>query len=64
MFNHETEIRFHRLLLALAKFERNIELMRQKLAKEYNFEPFAAFQRIDRDCNGFITKEELIDFLK
>jgi len=64
MFNHETELRFHRLLLAIAKFEKNIEESKQMLANNIRFEPYAAFKRLDRDCNGYLTKEEILEFLR
>lgn len=37
------------LLYALAKFEQRIELKRQYLATNENFEPYMAFMRLDRD---------------
>lgn len=36
------------LLLTLAKHEKGIELKRIFLAENENFEPYSAFQRIDR----------------
>lgn len=29
-----------------------------------NFEPYAAFQRIDRDGKGFITVQDIYNYLK
>lgn len=37
------------LLYALAKYEQRIEMKRQFLATNENFEPYQAFMRLDRD---------------
>lgn len=37
------------LLFTLAKIEQRIELKRQYLATNENFEPYMAFMRLDRD---------------
>ncbi len=44
-----------RLLLTMSKGEINIERQRQRLAGLRDFEPFAAFKRIDRTDTGFVN---------
>jgi len=51
-------------LLEIARGELRIELMRQKLAAYEDFEPYVAFQRIDRSRNEFMVAEEIQEFLK
>lgn len=41
-----------------------IELIRQTLAGMANFEPYVAFQRIDRNRNHSIAVDEILDFLR
>jgi hypothetical protein len=53
-----------RLLLTISKGEKSIERQRQKLAKAENFEPYAAFMRVDRDENGVIGSVEILRFLR
>jgi len=48
----------------LVKGEKIIEKQRQVLARKKQFEPFAAFKRIDRDDSGFLTSVELLHFLR
>ena len=39
--------------------EENAEMLRKRLARRPNFNVHEAFLAIDRDSNGYITKEEL-----
>jgi len=60
----QTQYRLADLLKAIADGEKQIEITRQVLAEKSAFEPYAAFQRIDRNGNGFITSFELLDYLR
>lgn len=53
-----------KLLLTISKGEKSIERQRQRLAKLNNFEPYAAFMRVDRDENGVIGSVEILRFLR
>lgn len=64
MLSQETESRLARLIMAIANEEKKVELARQALAEQHHFEPFAAFQRIDRKCHGFISTNDIRVFLK
>lgn len=50
-------------MLTVAEEEQRIEEQRQRLAKLVEFEPYAAFSRIDRGSAGVLTGTELLAFL-
>ncbi len=52
------------LLLTIANYEQQIELKRQYLAMNENFEPYSAFQRLDRLETGFLTPREFLNFIR
>ena len=64
MLTYETLRILKNLLLEISHGEQKIELLRQKLASFDNFEPYVAFQRIDRNRNDYVVAEEILDFLK
>lgn len=64
MLTYETLRILKTLLLEVGHQEQKIELIRQRLASMDNFEPYVAFQRIDRNRNEFVVAEEIIDFLR
>lgn len=64
MLTFETLRLLRTLLLELARGEQKIELIRQKLASFENFEPYVAFQRLDRNRNDYVVAEEILDFLR
>lgn len=51
-------------LLTVARTEKKIELLREKLCENEDFEPYASFRRIDRDCKNFLTEDDLKAFLQ
>ena len=59
MFGYDSKLKLKELLLFIADQELAIEKMRQILAAIRDFEPYAAFKRIDRDASGFIGTKEL-----
>ena len=52
------------LLFTLAKTEQSIELKRQYLATNENFEPYQAFMRLDRNQTGFLTPKQILTFMR
>lgn len=50
-------------MIMVAEDEQNIERVRQSLASNPDFEPYAAFSRIDRENKGYICGKEIRDFL-
>ena len=52
------------LLITMAKFEQKIELKRQYLATNENFEPYGAFQRLDRNETGFLNSKSFLNFIR
>ena len=52
------------LLLLIASYEQKIEVKRQYLATNENFEPYSAFQRIDRRETGFLTSRDFLNFIR
>ena len=51
-------------LLTLARSEKKIELLREKLCEIEDFEPYASFRRIDRTCKNYIDEEDVKLFLQ
>jgi len=44
--------------------ELNVETCRQELAMQYDFEPYAAFCRLDGDADGQLYVSDFYDFLR
>ena len=59
----ETEARLARLIITISEMERQIEINRQIVAEQPLFEPYAAFQRIDREGKDYITPTDLNKFM-
>ena len=53
-----------KLLMFTGETEMQIEFARQKLCKAKLFEPYAAFQRIDRQDKGFLVVKDIYKFIK
>jgi hypothetical protein len=53
-----------KFLVTMKKGEHVVESQRQRLASLPEFEPHAAFQRIDRDADGLINSVDLLRFLR
>lgn len=64
MLSIETSALLRALLMAIATGEISIEKQRRALAKLVKFEPYAAFQRIDRNRTGFIDSMDILTFLR
>ena len=52
------------LFVAIADHELAIEKQRQYLARLEEFEPYATFIRLDRKNNGYLTANEIFQFLQ
>ena len=52
------------MLMYIGETEMKIEFNRQNLCKLSNFEPYAAFQRIDRGAKGHITAKDVEKYLR
>lgn len=53
-----------KFLVTLKRGEQVLEAQRQKLAALPEFEPHAAFQRINRTQDGIITSVDILKFLR
>ncbi len=53
-----------KLLMFIGETEMQIEFARQNLCLKENFEPYAAFQRIDREGKGYISVQDIYNYLK
>ena len=60
----ESERRLKELLVAVGDGERGLEAARQRLCNIRDFAPHSAFQRLDRDCNAYVSSFELSNFLR
>lgn len=63
MPSYQTQYKLADLLKIIAEGEKQIELSRQSLAEKPAFEPYAAFKRIDRSSNSYISATDLAEFL-
>lgn len=64
MLSVETLALLRSLLVAIAEGEMSIEKQRRTLGKLVKFEPYAAFQRIDRKRTGFVDSMDILTFLR
>ena len=53
-----------KVLLCISKKEQQIEILRQFLCSNINFEPYSAFCRIDRNEDGFIAPMDMVNFMR
>lgn len=52
------------LLVTMSKYEQKIEVKRQYLATNENFEPYGAFQRLDRKQTGFLNSKDFLNYIR
>ncbi len=64
MLSPETENRLCILVKAIADNERELEMSRQILAEKPQFEPYAAFMRLDRYRKDNVSANDIKDFLQ
>ena len=63
MISYETKKKLADFLLASSDGERQIEIVRQILAEQKDFEPYAAFRRLDRLRKAALSSADLVNFL-
>jgi len=63
MLSFDTRRKLADTLLTISDGERQIEIVRQILCEQVEFEPYAAFRRIDRHRKSAIDATDLISFL-
>ena len=59
-----TKKKLAKLLTYTGESEQRIEFCRQNLCKAQSFEPYAAFQRLDRAGKGYITPRDFGNFMR
>lgn len=64
MLSLETESLICKLLLTIVDGEKNIEIIRQVLADQVDFDPYSIFKVLDCENKGFINDNNLMDFIK
>ena len=62
--NIATKKKLAKLLTHTGESEQQIEFSRQNLCKAKSFEPYAAFQRLDRSGKGYITPRDFANFMR
>lgn len=63
MISRETQTQLAKLIMTIARKERAVEEIRQRLSKIDLFSPYSAFLRIDRKKSHAIDKSDLREFL-
>lgn len=51
------------LLIEIGKQEKQLEVLKQILCEQYDFEPYSAFQRLDDSRTGLLTPPDISKFL-
>jgi AGCS family alanine or glycine:cation symporter len=64
MLSVETEARVAKLLLSLAEGERTVEISRQVLSDNYDFDPYQIFRALDTECKNRVNACNILNFLK
>jgi hypothetical protein len=64
MLSIETEARVAKLFLNLAEGEKSVEINRQVLGDQLDFDPYQAFKRLDSQGKSSIDEFDIVDFLK
>ena len=64
MLGYQTELKLANLFKSIADGEKQIEVTRQVLAEQNQFEPYTAFKRIDRLSHGDLSVYDIHRFLR
>ena len=64
MVSIETEARVARLFLALAEGERSVEISRQVLSDNYDFDAYQVFKALDVEGKNRVDSINIVDFLR
>ena len=62
--SYDTKLKLKDLLVTYAEDEIGLEKLRQVLCSIKEFEPYAAFKRIDRDDSGSLTSKKICHYLR
>ena len=64
MLSIETEARVAKLFLTLADGEKAVEVNRQVLSEQIQFDPYAAFKRLDSQVKSRVDEFDIVEFLR
>ena len=64
MLSIETEARVVKLFINLFEGEKTVELSRENLAIQRDFDAYQIFQRVDRERKNYVDEYNIVDFLK
>ena len=64
MLSVETEARVAKLLLSLAEGESSVEISRQVLSDNYDFDPYQIFRALDTECKNKVNSCNILNFLR
>jgi hypothetical protein len=64
MLSIETEARVVKLFINLFEGEKSVELCRENLAVQRDFDAYQIFQRVDRERKNYVDEYNIVDFLK
>lgn len=64
MLSIETEARVAKLFLNLADGEKAVEINRQVLSEQIDFDAYQIFKRLDTQGKNSIDEFDIVDFLK
>lgn len=64
MLSIETESRVVKLFINLFEGEKSVEISRENLALQREFDAYQIFQRFDRERKNYIDEYNVVDFLK
>ena len=63
MLSSDTEEKIIKFFLGISNGDAEIDKIKQNLINNYSINPVHIFNRIDRDCKGGISQNDLISFL-
>jgi Ca2+-binding EF-hand superfamily protein len=63
MISHETNQLFIQIFVTVLQHENSLEIIRQVLTENPNFEPFTVFKRFDKNNQNYVDENNIIDFL-
>ena len=64
MLSLETEAKAAKLFLILSEGEKSIEISRQLLSDQIDFNSYQVFKQFDKDSKTYIDAYDIVDFLK
>jgi Ca2+-binding EF-hand superfamily protein len=64
MFGYDSKLFLKEIFLSIGHREIRIEILRQILSSQMDFEPYICFKRIDQSNNGTIGVNELFRLMK